>query len=78
LRAVKAAEASTGPYGQLVRFILPTATRRYEAARMPATELTGDDWVIPGARYKTKLDHIIPLSQAARDLLASGVDSGGL
>ena len=26
---------------------------------------------IPGARYKTKLDHVIPLSKAARDLLAS-------
>jgi integrase len=34
-------------------------------------EVIGVDWVIPGARYKTKLDHVIPLSQAARDLLAS-------
>jgi integrase len=71
LRAVwKAAEASNGPFGYLVRYILLTATRRSEAARMPDTELSGDDWTIPGARYKTKLDHVIPLSQAARDLLA--------
>jgi integrase len=71
LRAVwKAAEASTGPFGYLVRFVLLTVTRRNEAARMPDTELAGNDWAIPGARYKTKLDHVIPLSQAARDLLA--------
>jgi integrase len=72
LRAVwRAAEASTGPFGYLVRYILLTVTRRSEAARMADTELSGDDWVIPGARYKTKLDHVIPLSQVARDLLAT-------
>jgi integrase len=72
LRAVwKAAEASTGPFGYLVRFILLTMTRRCEASDMPDTELSGDDWIIPGARYKTKRDHVIPLSQAAQDLLAS-------
>jgi integrase len=72
LRAVwKAAEASPGPFGYFVRYILLTVTRRNEAARMPDTELVGDDWMIPGARYKTKLDHVIPLSHAARDLLAS-------
>jgi integrase len=72
LRAVwKAAETSTGPFGYLVRFILLTVARRNEAARMPDPELAGDDWTIPGARYKTKLDHVIPLSRATRDLLAS-------
>jgi integrase len=72
LRAVwKAAEASPGPFGYLVRYILLTATRRNEAARMSDAELSGDDWIIPGARYKTKIDHVIPLSEATRDLLAS-------
>jgi integrase len=72
LRAVwKAAQASTGPFGYLVRFVLLTATRRNEAARMVDTELSGEDWIIPGARYKTKIDHVIPLSHAARDLLES-------
>jgi integrase len=71
LRAVsKAAGESTGPFGYLVRFILLTATRRNEAARMADSELSGDDWVVPAARYKTKLDHVVPLSQSARDLLA--------
>jgi integrase len=72
LRAVwKAAEASTGAFGSLVRFILLTVTRRSEAARMADTELSGEDWIIPGARYKTKLDHVVPLSAAARKVLAS-------
>jgi integrase len=71
LRAVwKRAEGFPGPFGYLVRFILLTAARRNEAAHMADTELSNGDWIIPGARYKTKLDHVIPLSQAARDLLA--------
>jgi integrase len=71
LRAVwKAAEASTHPFGYLVRYILLTATRRSEAARMVDAELSGDDWVIPGSRYKNRLDHMVPLSKAARELLA--------
>jgi integrase len=45
--------------------------RRNEAARMADNELSGDDWIVPAARYKTKLDHVVPLSQTARDLLAS-------
>jgi integrase len=72
LRAVwRAAEAFPGPFGYLVRFTLLTTTRRNEAADMADTERTGDDWIIPAERYKTKLDHVVPLSKAARDLLAS-------
>lgn len=70
LRAVwKAAKGFEGPFGYFVRFVLLTATRRNEAADMTDAELSGDDWIIPGSRYKNKLDHLIPLSQAARDLL---------
>jgi integrase len=72
LRAVwRTAETFEGPFGYFVRYVLLTLTRRNEAARMPDSELSGDDWIIPGARYKTKLDHVVPLSQAARDLLES-------
>jgi integrase len=70
LRAVwKAADKSAGVFGYFVRFILLTAARRNEAADMVDAELVGDDWIIPGKRYKNKLDHVVPLSQAARDLL---------
>jgi integrase len=72
LRAVwRAAERFPGPFGYFVRYVLLTATRRTEAARMADDELSNGDWVIPAARYKTKVDHVIPLSKAAKDLLGS-------
>jgi integrase len=40
---------------------------------MYSTELDGDVWTIPAARYKTsfkiKIDHTVPLSAAARELI---------
>jgi integrase len=52
-----------------VKTLLLTATRRGETADMSTTELEGDVWTIPAARYKTKLDHVIPLSAKALDLI---------
>jgi integrase len=70
LKAVwRAAEASQGPYGALLRFILLTATRRGEAVGMMRAELVDGEWTIPAGRYKTKVDHIVPLSAAARAVL---------
>jgi integrase len=67
----RATEGATGPFRPMLRFILLTATRRDEAADMKWSELEGGDWIIPKERYKTKVPLLIPLSQAARDLLAS-------
>jgi len=70
LRSVwKAAERATCVFGYLVRFILLTLARRTEAAHMADGELSENDWIIPGSRYKTKLDHVVPLSAAARKVL---------
>jgi integrase len=61
--------AATGeyrhPFGPLLRFILLTATRRNEALYATRSEIIGAEWTIPAARYKTKIDHLIPLSKAA-------------
>jgi integrase len=57
------------PFGPLLRFILLTATRRNEAAQMAWGELSGSEWTIPAKRYKTKLDHVVPLSAMARSAL---------
>jgi integrase len=54
-----------------VKTLLLTATRRGETADMATSELEGDLWTIPAARYKTKRDHVIPLSAAALDLIRS-------
>jgi integrase len=71
LRAVwAAADRQKTPFGAFIRFVLLTAARRNEAAHARFSEIAGTDWIIPAIRYKTKTDHLIPLSSAALDLLA--------
>jgi integrase len=65
----RAAADMKNAFGPFVRFVLLTATRRDEAANMVRSELDGDLWVIPAARYKGKHDHAVPLSKAARAVL---------
>jgi integrase len=69
LRAIWKATADYPVYGALLRFILLTATRRNEAGQMRWAELSDGTWVIPAARYKTNLDHVIPLSAMAQSVL---------
>jgi integrase len=66
------AQEHRNPYSDLLRFILLTATRLREASDMNHSELNADgtEWTIPGSRYKTAVDHAIPLSSAAQALLA--------
>jgi integrase len=59
------AEAMPGPYGALVQFLLLTAARREETAQMRRSELSGSTWTIPPNRYKTNIEHVVPLSAAA-------------
>ena len=54
-----------------MRFLPLTATRRSEAAEMTRGELAGGDWIIPAARMKAKLEHVVPLSPAARAIIDS-------
>jgi integrase len=56
-------------YPRFIKSLLLCATRRTESARMHSAELDSDVWTIPAERYKTKLDHVIPLTPAARALL---------
>jgi integrase len=70
MRAIwKAADAYPGPFGRFVQFLLLTATRRNEAAHMRHGEISGTDWTIPQARYKTGLELLIPLSPMAAKIL---------
>jgi integrase len=71
LRAVwKAAEAAEGPFGRFVQFLLLTAARRNEGARMLRAELAGADWTLPAGRNKTNDDLVRPLSAAALAVLS--------
>jgi integrase len=65
----RAAENCNAPWGHFIRFLLLTGARRNEAAKMEWAEVTGDVWTIPGARYKTKNDVVIPLSKQAHAAL---------
>ena len=70
LRAIwAAASEARGPFGHYVQFLLLTATRRNEAARVRRSEIAGSEWTIPGPRYKTGKDHVVPLSAAAQAVL---------
>jgi integrase len=64
---------STYPAGPFTRFLLLTAVRRNEAARMTWSEVDLDKalWVIPGSRTKSGTPHEVPLSSTAVDLLRS-------
>jgi integrase len=53
----------------LVRFLLLSATRRDEARNMRRSELDNGNWIIPGERYKTGIDHVVPLSGAAQAII---------
>jgi integrase len=62
-------------YPRFVKTLLLTATRRNESTKLHSNEIDGDVWTIPGARYKRlpkhkDKDHVIPLSAAARELIA--------
>jgi integrase len=76
----RAAEASANAFGYLVQFLLLTATRRKEAASMRRNEVVGNEWIVPQERYKTGLELAIPLSPAAKGVLAAvpKIGKGGL
>jgi integrase len=54
-----------------LRFLLLTACRRGEAAKMQWDEIANCDWTLPAARNKTAQDLVRPLSDAAQAILAA-------
>jgi integrase len=52
-----------------VKVLLLTACRRCEVADMHTREIDGNKWTIPAARYKTGIDHVVPLVPAIKKLL---------
>src|SRR5262245_50855287 len=72
-RVWQTAETFPGPFGHYLQFVLLTATRRTEAAGLRRSELSdrGATWIVPGARYKSGLDTLIPLNAAAQRIVAA-------
>lgn len=65
IRNAEAERLGTFMYAHLLRYLLLTAVRLNEGARMDTAERSGRDWLIPAARMKGKRDFLIPLSEAA-------------
>jgi integrase len=76
LRAIWKATGE-GVYGALVRFLLLTAARRSEAAKMTWDELDGATWTLPAARNKVKGELVRPLSKAALAIPTALPRNGG-
>jgi integrase len=71
LRALwKATKNHPCAFSSMVRAILLTAVRRTEASAAASDEFAQDNWVIPSERYKTGVNLVVPLSTAARAVLA--------
>lgn len=54
-----------------LRFIILTGLRQREARELRWGDVLDDRIAIPAERYKTRIDHVVPLSAQARDLLMS-------
>jgi integrase len=65
-----AIEAGPDTFGRMAQLLLLTAARRDEVRCMRQDEMSNGVWTIPSQRYKSAIDHVIPLSRAASDVLA--------
>lgn len=69
----KAAEGVGQPFGPLTQLLLLTGQRRGELAELVEGEIEGDELRLSGERTKNGRPHSVPLSPAARDVLAGVV-----
>jgi integrase len=69
--AWRAAIDATSPYGTIIRLMILTGQRRGEVSGMRWSELSADltTWTIPRERTKNGLQHVVPLSEPARNLI---------
>jgi integrase len=61
------------PFGPALRLLLLTGQRRGEVGGIRWDELSDDrsTWTLPSSRTKNGRSHVVPLSPAAQDLIAS-------
>ena len=75
----KACEAIGAPFGGVVRLLILTGARLREVAGMEWAEvdLQARTWTLPKARAKNRRDHVVPLSDAAVEIIAARPRMGG-
>jgi integrase len=71
-RVFRAAE-DMDVFGKILRMLLLTGQRREEVAGMTWGELSRDleTWIIPPSRAKNNVEHFVPLSPQAREIIAA-------
>jgi integrase len=72
LRAIwRTAAATPWPFGPILQLLILTGQRRGEVAGMRWSELDLDNklWTIPAERAKNKTTHMVPLSEAAVEII---------
>lgn len=67
-----AADGEGYPFGDVIKLLLLTGQRRLEVsgASWPEFDLKARTWLLPSARTKNARTHLVPLSDAALDVLA--------
>jgi integrase len=67
------ADAMPAPYASFIKMLALTGQRLREVAHMNWSEVDLDEavWIIPGARTKNKLDHLVPLAPLAVSILSA-------
>jgi integrase len=69
---------SNGSLGRACSLMLLTGARRSEVTGMRWDELADDVWTVPGARYKSGKDHVVPLSAMALGIINTQPRTGPL
>lgn len=72
IRQVYAALPQVNPvYARIVDGLLRSAQRLDEIAGLPWTELDGEAWTIPPERYKTKTEHVVPMTWRLKKIIGA-------
>jgi integrase len=71
IRAVWAAASPGTAFGRMVRALILTGTRRGEMAGLEWSMIRTDRIVIPPSHTKMAREHVVPLTDALRDVLAA-------
>ena len=62
---------------RVLRLLLFTGVRLSEGCGMSKAEIHGDLWEIPGARTKSGLPHVVPLTPPVEELIAAAIADSG-
>lgn len=55
-----------------IKLLILSGQRRDDVRCFHYSEIRGDDWVIPAERYKTGREHLVPLTEAMKEIIGAG------